>query len=233
MRISDAAAAAGCSPRMIRYYHRTGALPEPPRSSNGYRDYRLDDIARLIRLTTITRAGVPASAADADLQEALTAVETRIDQLRLQRQTLLDMLAGDRRIPPDVVALFDSTLRWFRPHGHSGHLTQERAALQLMVDTGMTTPETWRLLRRTLPDLQRRRLTADGYRAWDELGTLRPGAPAVSSLVERCSHAARHGITAGLTDTLIPGDLPLTPADHPTEGAQRQALEAILAEVTP
>lgn len=233
MRISDAAAAAGCSPRMVRYHHRTGALPEPPRSANGYRDYQLDDVVRLIRLTTLTRAGVPATAADTDLQDALTAVDARIDQLRRQRQALIAMLTGDHRIPTDVAALFDSIRRWFEPLGLAGHIGRERAAVQLMVDTGMTTPETWQLLRSTLPDRRRRTMTADGYRAWDELGKLRPHAPTVPALVDRCRLALRHGITAGLTDTLVPGNLPLTPADHPTAGAQQQALDALLAEATP
>ena len=46
---------------MVRYYHRTGVLPEPPRTSAGYRDYQLSDVALLLKLRTLTDAGIAAT----------------------------------------------------------------------------------------------------------------------------------------------------------------------------
>lgn len=218
---------------MVRYYHRTGALPEPPRTTNGYRNYRLGDVARLIHLTTLTRAGAPATATGNDLQDALVTVDAEIERLTRQRQVLTEMLVGPRRIPPDVTALLENTRQWFAGHELSDHVEQDHAALQLMVDSGMTTPETWELLRRTLPDSRRRALTVDGYRAWDELGSLKSSGPRVPALVERCRVSVRDGISAGLSGTLIPGTLPLTPEDLPVVGAQNYAVEALVAEMTP
>ncbi|MGH3239306.1 MAG: MerR family DNA-binding transcriptional regulator [Spirillospora sp.] len=39
MRISDAAAAAGTTPRALRFYEQRGLLPPPSRTSGGQRRY--------------------------------------------------------------------------------------------------------------------------------------------------------------------------------------------------
>jgi MerR family transcriptional regulator, copper efflux regulator len=48
MRIGEAAAAAGTTPRALRFYEQRGLLPEPARSASGQRDYGPEDVA-LIR----------------------------------------------------------------------------------------------------------------------------------------------------------------------------------------
>lgn len=47
MQINQLADLTGVSPKTIRYYESIGVLPEPHRSSNGYRDYDEVDIERL------------------------------------------------------------------------------------------------------------------------------------------------------------------------------------------
>jgi MerR family transcriptional regulator, copper efflux regulator len=47
MRISDAAAAAGTTPRALRFYESNGLLPPPPRGRSGQRVYGPRDVARL------------------------------------------------------------------------------------------------------------------------------------------------------------------------------------------
>ena len=47
MRISDLAKATGCHLETVRYYERIGLLPQPDRSTAGYRDYRDIDTERL------------------------------------------------------------------------------------------------------------------------------------------------------------------------------------------
>ncbi|MGW0819175.1 MerR family transcriptional regulator [Streptomyces viridiviolaceus] len=51
MRIGDAAAAVGATPRALRFYEQRGLLPPPRRSRAGQRDYTPDDLAvlRVIR----------------------------------------------------------------------------------------------------------------------------------------------------------------------------------------
>ena len=47
MQIKQLAARANVSPKTIRYYESIGVLPEPQRSTNGYRDYQETDLERL------------------------------------------------------------------------------------------------------------------------------------------------------------------------------------------
>ena len=49
MRIGEAAAAAGMTTKTLRFYEDSGLLPAAKRSSNGYRDYHDDSVARLVR----------------------------------------------------------------------------------------------------------------------------------------------------------------------------------------
>ncbi|WP_317633411.1 MerR family transcriptional regulator [Streptomyces sp. SCSIO ZS0520] len=47
MRIGDAAAAAGTTPRALRFYEQNGLLPAPVRSASGQRVYGSADLARI------------------------------------------------------------------------------------------------------------------------------------------------------------------------------------------
>lgn len=47
MRIGDAAAAVGTTPRALRFYEQRGLLPPPRRTAAGQRDYGPEDVARL------------------------------------------------------------------------------------------------------------------------------------------------------------------------------------------
>ncbi|MET7370249.1 MerR family transcriptional regulator [Streptomyces sp. NPDC005566] len=47
MRIGDAAAAAGTTPRALRFYEERGLLPPPRRSTTGQREYGPRDVARV------------------------------------------------------------------------------------------------------------------------------------------------------------------------------------------
>lgn len=58
MKISEVAAAAGCSVSAIRHLHETGAVPEPARTSGNYRDYSAADLAAVHRARALIDAGV-------------------------------------------------------------------------------------------------------------------------------------------------------------------------------
>ena len=47
MRISDAAAAAGTTPRALRFYEQRGLLPPPSRTSGGQRQYGPAEVTRV------------------------------------------------------------------------------------------------------------------------------------------------------------------------------------------
>ena len=44
--------------RTLRYYHQIGVLPEPPRNKNGYRQYEVVDLARVLRIKRLASLGL-------------------------------------------------------------------------------------------------------------------------------------------------------------------------------
>ncbi|MEU9604721.1 MerR family transcriptional regulator [Streptomyces sp. NPDC048057] len=58
VRIGDAAAFAGTTPRAIRYYHEIGLLPEPERGGDGRRRYGYEDMIRLLWIRKMADAGI-------------------------------------------------------------------------------------------------------------------------------------------------------------------------------
>ncbi len=58
MRIGELARMADVSTRTVRHYHRVGVLPEPPRTSGGYRDYTLRDLIRLVHARRMVELGL-------------------------------------------------------------------------------------------------------------------------------------------------------------------------------
>ncbi|OSC69635.1 MerR family transcriptional regulator [Streptomyces sp. 4F] len=58
VKIGDAAAFAGTTPRAIRHYHAIGLLPEPERGSDDRRRYGYDDMIRVLWIRRMADAGV-------------------------------------------------------------------------------------------------------------------------------------------------------------------------------
>jgi DNA-binding transcriptional MerR regulator len=58
VKIGDAAAFAGTTPRAIRHYHQIGLLPEPERGADGRRRYGYDDVIRLLWIRRMAEAGI-------------------------------------------------------------------------------------------------------------------------------------------------------------------------------
>ena len=58
MRIGAAADAAGVPTQTIRFYERRGLLPQPPRGTNGYREYDTSVLARLAFIRSGQAAGL-------------------------------------------------------------------------------------------------------------------------------------------------------------------------------
>jgi DNA-binding transcriptional MerR regulator len=58
MKIGELAAELRLNPKTIRYYERIGLLPDPERTSSGYRLYEEDDRARLEFILKAKRMGL-------------------------------------------------------------------------------------------------------------------------------------------------------------------------------
>ncbi|WP_084487288.1 MerR family transcriptional regulator [Nocardia sienata] len=115
MRIRELSRATGASPRMLRHYEGAGIL-SPERDSNGYRNYRPDDVQIVDHIRCLLASGLslseasailqvacidPAGASDADRKAALTQLDERagrlgagIARLRAQEAELLRLRAS-------------------------------------------------------------------------------------------------------------------------------------------
>ena len=58
VKIGDAAAFAGTTPRAIRHYHEIGLLPEPERGGDDHRRYGYEDMIRLLWIRKTAGAGI-------------------------------------------------------------------------------------------------------------------------------------------------------------------------------
>lgn len=68
VKIGDAAAFAGTTPRAIRHYHEIGLLPEPERGGDDRRRYGHGDMIRLLWIRKMADAGIALD----DIRDALT-----------------------------------------------------------------------------------------------------------------------------------------------------------------
>jgi DNA-binding transcriptional MerR regulator len=56
---SELGSLAGVTVRTLRHYHQVGILDEPPRTSNGYRQYGVHDLIRVLRIRRLAALGIP------------------------------------------------------------------------------------------------------------------------------------------------------------------------------
>jgi DNA-binding transcriptional MerR regulator len=68
VKIGDAAAFTGSTPRAIRHYHEIGLLPEPERGGDDRRRYGYEDIIRLLWIRRMADAGIALD----DIRDAFT-----------------------------------------------------------------------------------------------------------------------------------------------------------------
>ncbi|GAA1148656.1 MerR family transcriptional regulator [Nesterenkonia lutea] len=92
---SEIAALAGVTVRTVRHYHQVGVLPEPPRSSAGYRRYDISHLVQLLRIKRLTALGVPLSDLPTIL-DTTSATEDLLQELDLQATAEIDRLNARR-----------------------------------------------------------------------------------------------------------------------------------------
>ncbi|RII22183.1 Mercuric resistance operon regulatory protein [Streptomyces sp. YIM 130001] len=99
---SELAELAGTTLKTVRHYHRIGLLAEPERSSNGYKQYGVRHLVRLLRIRRLVALGVPLSdvasveAADEGAEQTLRALDAElaasIERQREMRRELAAVL---------------------------------------------------------------------------------------------------------------------------------------------
>lgn len=96
------------SDRAIRFYEKQGLLPEPPRTSGGYRDYGPDAVMRLAFVRAAQTAGLtlaeirgvmeirdvgdaPCTHVEALIEGKLDDIDRRLRELRSTREVLMSL----------------------------------------------------------------------------------------------------------------------------------------------
>jgi DNA-binding transcriptional MerR regulator len=117
LTISQLAAHVGVTVRAIRHYHKLGLLEEPERDASGYRRYDAQAVVDLIKIKTLSDAGVPLSrieellgAGPAEFAAAITkidaALKQRIRELTRHRRRIAELAEGDALfLPAEVVQI--------------------------------------------------------------------------------------------------------------------------------
>ncbi|ASR36967.1 MerR family transcriptional regulator [Prauserella marina] len=93
VKIGDAAAFAGTTPRAIRHYHEIGLLPEPERGADGRRRYGYDDMIRLLWIRRMAEAGISLD----DMRAAFDETRNIEESLGRLEETLAAKEAGIKR----------------------------------------------------------------------------------------------------------------------------------------
>ena len=95
----------------VRHYHAVGLLDLPQRGSNGYKQYGVHHLVRLLRLRRLTELGIPlARMRDIDKQD----VRVELEQIDAGMAAELDRL---RRTRSDIAAILREKAPADSPHG--------------------------------------------------------------------------------------------------------------------
>lgn len=107
---------AGTTVNTIRHYHRLGLLEEPDRRYNGYKEYGVRHLVRLLRIRRLAEIGVPLSQIGAvseagdETPDALREIDRElaatIEKLQKARADIAAILRDDA--PADIPAGFES-----------------------------------------------------------------------------------------------------------------------------
>jgi len=108
LKIGDLASVTGATPKTIRFYEAKGLMPEPPRTTSGYRSYGGESVGRLEFILKAKRLGLSLIEIRGILQlhdaEESTCVHVRdlLDQKIAELESTIDVL---QVFKGDLVAL--------------------------------------------------------------------------------------------------------------------------------
>lgn len=107
---SQLAELAGTTVKAVRHYHKVDLLEEPERTTNGYKQYQVSHLLRLLQISRLAELGVPLSEiaslgrADKDPDEAIRVLDAELAATvdRLQRIRAEVALILRHRAPADL-----------------------------------------------------------------------------------------------------------------------------------
>ena len=110
---------AGTTLKTVRHYHEIGLLSVPERTSNGYKQYAVTHLLRMLQIRRLTDLGVPLSqiptmsSVDQHLEQAIRELDTEIENNISRLQQIRAELEGILRdhAPIDVPAGFGGVAR--------------------------------------------------------------------------------------------------------------------------
>ncbi|TFD92058.1 MerR family DNA-binding transcriptional regulator [Cryobacterium lactosi] len=101
---SQIAELAGTTVKAVRHYHKLGLLDEPDRLANGYKQYQVPHLVRLLQITRLADLGIPLGqiapsdradqAPDAALRLLDAELEAKVRRLRRIRHELAVILSN-------------------------------------------------------------------------------------------------------------------------------------------
>jgi DNA-binding transcriptional MerR regulator len=112
----EVAELAGTTLKAVRHYHEIGPLDVPERTSNGYKQYGVPHLIRLVQIRRLSELGIPLSeitaTGDRQPDEAIrlldAELEAKIDRLTRVREELADLLhhRAPAHTPPGFASVY-------------------------------------------------------------------------------------------------------------------------------
>lgn len=171
---------AGTSLRAVRHYHDEGLLPEPPRSSNGYKHYGVRHLIQLMHIRRLVDLGVPLAEIPS-LDPSTDSYREVLEALASETTAEIDRLVMVRG---EITQLLEEPGTWEMPSG----------------TTGSTDGDFLTVLSRVLDE--------DSLQAWRRVGESVPDAQVLAdfeNLPEEASAEMREDVAARLADAVRDG----------------------------
>lgn len=194
MRSNELAKLAGVTVRTLRHYHAIGLMAEPPRTENGYREYEVEDLVRLLRIKRLSALGFSLSRigevldemdanleaasgpnADAALDELDRELELQIAHLQEQRRTIA--LLKREQLDPDLPIRFARAAKTLMGDAYETASVHSGNRQTLLIAGHLYTDEDVAELERAVAALDQRGLLDRLHKIQDRFENLAPDTP--------------------------------------------------------
>lgn len=184
---------AGTSLRAVRHYHDEGLLPEPPRSSNGYKHYGVRHLIQLMHIRRLVDLGVPLAEIPS-LDPSADSYREVLEALASETTAEIERLVVVR---DEIAQLLEEPGTWEMSSG----------------TTGSTDGDFLTVLSRVLDE--------DSLQAWQRVGESIPDAQVLAdfeNLPEEASAEMREDVAARMAEAVRDGLAAAPELDDPGFG---------------